>query len=850
MDHTGTSLWSRTLGPCEVDQHRDDRERLRGAFNRCRENAAYLASEIARSLPEFTVHDVTHADALWEYADLILGPAYELTPAEGFVLGCSFLVHDLGMAASAYALHDGGLESNATYQKIVADCRVRGDSQPESKARAFYLRNYHAQEAHEIAMREWASRDGRRFQLIEDNGLREYYGRKIGEIASSHGWSASDVPEKLGGRIGAFPSFTTEWTVDQHKLALILRVCDAAHLDQRRAPPFLAALRRPIGFSALHWEMQQRLGKPHLESDALVYSSSQGFSCDQADSWWLSWESLRMVDKELRLAHSILVDAGKPPFAARRVKGIEEPKLLAKTVATIGWTPVDASPRVSDVSALVKKLGGEQLYGQSVDVPVRELIQNSRDAVKARQALAPLVPAGRVLVTLGSDAEGRYLEVDDGGIGMNESVLSGDLLDFGSSFWSTDRAQQALPGIVGNGFVPVGRFGIGFFSVFMLGNHVKVTTRHCMEAPADTRVLEFLDGVNFRPRLRNSQPEEFRHEPGTAVRIWLTSMAHELLRVGSVDSFQEYVAWLCPAVDVDVDVRYGGVGPKSAVRANDWITISGADLLRRLWARWNTRASYGAHVHASIEKLYGVCGARVRPLTDDSGRPVGRVAVMSGVIPIELWSAVGVVTLGGFRSTAMSNVTGILIGEHSGVSRDSAIPQVDFQRLAAWATDQAMLLDRSRREDEDVTNLESAVETVIRCGGGLGGLPVGYSRNGEVSIEGLRKMAVAQQVLYIAREEMGIDSSRASDLQPSVLVISSRGNAILQNSQGSVQWPPFRSRQHVIVSECFSAWGIQEAKDSPPLSQGRSRESRMNVYAAGPPVMANITILNRQPQSN
>jgi hypothetical protein len=53
-------------------------------------------------MPTYTVHDLTHADALWETASLVTGPDVELNPAEGFVLGAAFLFHDAAMGLAAY----------------------------------------------------------------------------------------------------------------------------------------------------------------------------------------------------------------------------------------------------------------------------------------------------------------------------------------------------------------------------------------------------------------------------------------------------------------------------------------------------------------------------------------------------------------------------------------------------------------------------------------------------------------------------------------------------------------------------------------------------------------------------
>src|SRR5689334_19182492 len=98
-----TSIWQRSLAkPRGRDERAQARDRLREGFFRFRERAGMVAEEIQRAYPTLTVHGLTHLDALWEMADLLLGPRYPLNPAEAFVLGGTFLIHDLGNGLAAY----------------------------------------------------------------------------------------------------------------------------------------------------------------------------------------------------------------------------------------------------------------------------------------------------------------------------------------------------------------------------------------------------------------------------------------------------------------------------------------------------------------------------------------------------------------------------------------------------------------------------------------------------------------------------------------------------------------------------------------------------------------------------
>ena len=95
------ALWA-PLADAADGADAEAREHLRAELRAMRGRASRLASRIEADLPEFTVHDASHLDALWGTADLVVGGAVVLTPAEVFVLGAAILIHDLGLAVAAY----------------------------------------------------------------------------------------------------------------------------------------------------------------------------------------------------------------------------------------------------------------------------------------------------------------------------------------------------------------------------------------------------------------------------------------------------------------------------------------------------------------------------------------------------------------------------------------------------------------------------------------------------------------------------------------------------------------------------------------------------------------------------
>jgi hypothetical protein len=83
-----------------------------------------------------------------------------------------------------------------------------------------------------------------------------------------------------------------DWEVDALKLAFLLRTADAAHIDDRRAPWFLFALRRPEGISEDHWRFQAKLGQPkRTPAGELRITSGSQFSHAERKAWWLAYDT-------------------------------------------------------------------------------------------------------------------------------------------------------------------------------------------------------------------------------------------------------------------------------------------------------------------------------------------------------------------------------------------------------------------------------------------------------------------------------------------------------------------------------------------------------------------------------
>lgn len=757
-DQPQSRLFQTALGPGGPPTDEQAREFLRTSYLATRDRAALLAQDINASLPNFTVHDETHLDALWEMADLVSGSDIELNGAEAYVLGVAILIHDLGLAIASYpagpdALHAEPLWSDTVIRLLRSRLgRLPTDREREQippdvllEAERDILRSLHATHAEELAKISWQSK-GTDYYLIDEPELRESYGSLIGKLAHSHCWPTDQLAAEFAATIGASPQVPVSWHIEPLKLACLLRAADAAHLDARRAPGFLRALRQPSGEAVDHWTFQAKLNRPYLAEDRLTYTSTSPFPAEDANAWWMCRDTLTDVDTWLREVDALLADLDHDRLAARGVTAIDDPTRLAQLIRTDGWQPIDASLHVSDVAALVKRLGGEQLYGPDIHVPLRELVQNAADAVRARRILDSRPSDwGHVKVTL-SEQEGDWiLTIEDSGVGMSDEVLAGALVDFGNSFWSSQRLSAEFPGLLAGGFNPTGQYGIGFFSVFMLGDSVRVLTRPYRMGDDATRVLEFRDGLGSRPLLRFANDDERLQDGGTQVSICLRehpSSASGLLGTwdNRISTLHDLCAWICPTLDVDITANAHGDN-RRVVTAGDWVDLIPGDLRRRINGR---DPSEGA------TELVSILDGNMRPLTDDGGNVVGRAMIVPHRLTYgadgERYALEGVVSVGGLRSTPLQTICGILLGRSARAARDIGIPVVSDEELGRWATEQADLLSGAEFSARDSQTLAEVVE---RCGGYTGDLLVANTSEGWLTADGLARWALDRTEIVI-----------------------------------------------------------------------------------------------------
>ncbi|WP_413431529.1 ATP-binding protein [Crateriforma spongiae] len=811
--------------------------KLENAFRSFRDLSSTLLGEIDRSFRDLTVHDVSHTDALWQSADLLCGgeDGIRLNPCETFVLGGAFLLHDAGLALSSYDEDIQSIRSSVAWRDAAVfffrrsfDRRPRqgeienADVEFLQKIDEHLLRSRHAMQAEELAIRGFGEQS---IYLIEDHHLRESFGHSIGQVAYSHWWSADETALKLDRLLGACPSGPTEWTVDLLKIAFLVRCADSIQIDSRRAPALLRALRKPSGVADLHWNIQEKLQQPLVRNGAVEFSSKSPFKLKDSDSWWIGHDLLSLADRELKAAEVHMLERGRQSFAANRVAGIGGAVGLQRFIQTDAWTPVVASVHVSNAAKLASTLGGERLYGPKQMVALRELLQNARDATVARRALESRDQDwGEVKVSLSFEDQTHVLRVNDAGVGMSSDVLVGSLIDFGGSYWRSEHVLSDHPSLMASKFEPNGKFGIGFFSCFMVADHVRVISRPLNSAKNETQVLEFRDGIGGRIYVRPATEDEQLIDSGTTIELRLHADPREkngmlapwhyrsrMLPQGESHrrkepwTLDELCQWLAPALDVNLNVNeYGSTSV--AVKGNDWVNIPPELLLARtlMYRDADDREKILRSANA-LERM-----SQMTIVFDDEDRPIGRAAICKTLpfeedIPAGQLSlfAPNVVTAGQFRSHETHYICGLFLGSPTIASRNAGNPiaQSDGVPLANWATQQGDMIAELKCHETVQAELAGFIRVL---GGNARHLKCFRTTDGTKTFSELCSMRLSNQV-DLVQDLLGAGSGRIELNSNQIGVCAGKMKSI---HDWVLDSDPFARANHKIWNRYWmSLWG-------------------------------------------
>ena len=583
-----TTLWQRLANRFKTDHDNFLATSLAQSLPDICRLAIERMQGISRIHPEFTLHDETHLLRVTELMSLLIPSNVlfdVLNPPEIALLILSAFFHDVGMVPDDLSfLETKGyreFEENWVVEhlgfKEAQDALARGDlpvvdrdkwfsisSELRSACIASFLREHHAQYSSEYVLRIL----GNDPRLAVGTG---HLSRALALLCSSHTLPSAELSERNGFHLD---TAIGNFGVNLVYLATILRLADILDFDRERTPEELyRSVRFTSPISVAEWEKHRSVHGWEISSATVRFECD----CTHPEYERTIRRFLDFIDHELSEAKE-RVSRFPAGFAKYKIElPIRTDRSRVRPSANSYIYAADLQVTVCR-EQIVRLLMGNALYGDP-NLAIRELLQNSLDALRHRSAIVKRDDYidwsnGKVSFEHGVNSEGReYLRCTDNGVGMDENILRNFLLCAGRSYYrSPEFERERLTFLrVNADFDPCARFGIGFMSVFMLGEQILIRTRrYGGSALGLGRPFELeINGISNLAVLRLGAPDL---PAGTSIEIVHGRIHNDLFGWGSELRLLDTLFTYAIATEFEITGRCRIRGGEEAIQIPDTIT--------------------------------------------------------------------------------------------------------------------------------------------------------------------------------------------------------------------------------------------------------------------------------------
>lgn len=419
-----------------------------------------LNTRIQYVFPNYTLHNTGHSFRIMEYMSKIVNDVSRLNELEITLLIYSALLHDIGMAVSE---DDVNLIKTDSFPfcevKFSAMKKIMNGN--EDLALQEYVRRIHASLSGKYIV------ENLKDKLVIPKLINLDFAKELALICQAHTEDYDWIKTNLRtNEVRGDYSFNAQF------IAAVLRLADVLDIDGNRTPYNLYKIISPKGISDEEWKQhfvisnndKIIINEKTQQKKIVFHGKATNASIHRKILVYISW-----VKNELTNATAL---ANSMPSQYSLVYD-PNPEV---NIQTEGYSFSDYKMTL-EFRAISSLLMGEKIYG-SKSLGLRELIQNSIDSCRIRQETEELkhefgqdMYQPKIKVIL--DVEKNQAIIKDNGSGMSMDIIKKHFLNIGVSYYnSTDFLLKDFE------YKPIGNFGIGFLSCFMLSDNVKVITRH------------------------------------------------------------------------------------------------------------------------------------------------------------------------------------------------------------------------------------------------------------------------------------------------------------------------------------------------------------------------------------
>ncbi|MGV8056865.1 MAG: ATP-binding protein [Smithellaceae bacterium] len=608
-----------------------------------------LSKTIIKYMPEYTLHDETHLFRVLSIMERLIpiSTLNSLSIPELMMLILVSFLHDIGMAPEEEKIrswkkiwtnqepskeeldefnHFNRFRNTFPYKIIEIDkLRSNGEHQKANLIEDYiiseYIRNTHAVRAREIIAAKWADKI-----VYEDKNLTY----ELTQLCFSHGNDALSLLDLETNVLCAENSYMC-----MPFIGVIIRLADLLDFDAKRTPTILfshLSVRNPV--SLKEWQKHRSIKAWVIKPEKIAYTAqcshpaiekSINVFCD-------------LIDKELSNCSNVLsrisddfrddVSIYKITLPAKVDRRKIQPEIDIKTNEP-RYIYKDTSFELSK-EQIIDLLMGTKLYSDTKSA-LRELIQNSIDACLVAQALCNkfgILYSPEIIVRYYSEGTTDILEVEDNGIGMNQSIIEKYYAKVGSSYYKSKEFYD-LKAQTGLTFQPISRFGIGILSCFMVSDTIEVETRKLLDnGDKDSSFEITIEGYDSIFTLRAGK----RVAHGTKTRLFLRQKENPWDKIRS-EKFVEYVIESIPNPPVLLRVEVDKNENKPTIIDQTSFSLISPNSLRDY--RWRNEDCIREVeiVFDDIEK--GIKGSGIIALFEDAGQPVNVIEHLQRTVRID-----------------------------------------------------------------------------------------------------------------------------------------------------------------------------------------------------------------------
>lgn len=421
-----------------------------------------LLPQVINVFSNYTQHDVDHSIMITNYMYEIIDDVDQMNDLEISMMIYSALLHDIGMVVT-----DNEIAGIRQDDSNISECKysvVLQALKDDKLALQECIRPIHAKRsAYHIANMD----EEKQSWFLLPNSTNNSFAEDIQKICQSHNESFQWLKTELGQ-----DDCRGNYSYNAQYIALLLRLADLLDIDENRTPMHLYQLISPEGNGDLEWCQHFIIANtPKIYVNDTTKQKIIRLYGESSDPK-VHRKLLKYIDyvnQELLDAINLSDTFQNKKYAIIFKSNIEN-RIQTKTF-TFSDFRLDL-----DYNAVTKLLMGEHIYGDK-KYGLRELVQNSIDACMLMKEVSQnhkdfKYKKYEPYINVIFNRDKKEVMITDNGVGMSLDILKKYFLNVGVSYYSSNEYKYK-----GYTYNPIGNYGIGFLSCFMLSCDVSIESK-------------------------------------------------------------------------------------------------------------------------------------------------------------------------------------------------------------------------------------------------------------------------------------------------------------------------------------------------------------------------------------